>query len=177
MVTKRGPAPAATVAMAGSHAVKVLQAVAVAKGKGEARWWFGMLAEIKATEADTGGQFTLVEVTCPPGYQGVRHIHHNEDEGFWVLEGLLDLEVDGNHTKMQAGDYAFGPRNVPHGFSAGETGARVLFILTPGGFEKLIMATSEPAQTRTTPPHSDEMPDFARLQTIVKQFGGEILFS
>ncbi|HEY8633524.1 MAG TPA: quercetin 2,3-dioxygenase [Candidatus Dormibacteraeota bacterium] len=162
--------------MARSQDVKVLDAVAVATGKGEARWWFGQLAEIKATAADTGGQLTLVEVTCPPGYQGVRHIHHNEDEGFWLLEGLMDLEVGGQHTKMQAGDYAFGPRNVPHSFSAGDAGCRVLFILTPGGFEKLIMATSEPAQARTVPPHSDEMPDFARLQAIVAQFGGEILF-
>ncbi|MEA2643123.1 MAG: hypothetical protein QOG08_149 [Chloroflexota bacterium] len=157
-------------------AVQVLDAVSVAAGKGEARWWFGMLAEIKATSADTGGQFTVVEVTCAPGYQGVRHIHHNEDEGFWVLDGQLDLEVGGHHTKMQPGDYAFGPRDIPHGFSAGDKGARVLFILTPGGFEKLILASSEPAGARTTPPPSDEMPDFARLQAIVGQFGGEILF-
>lgn len=156
--------------------MQVLNAVAVATGEGEARWWFGQLVEIKATAADTGGQFTLVEVTCPPGYQGVRHIHHKEDEGFWLLEGQMDLEVEGQHTKMQAGDYAFGPRNVPHSFSAGDAGCRVLFLLTPGGFEKLIMATSEPAKARTTPPHSDEMPDFARLQAIVGQFGGEILF-
>ena len=155
--------------------MQVLDAVAVATGKGEARWWFGMLAEIKATVADTGGQFTLVEVTCPPGYQGVRHIHHNEDEGFWLLEGHMDLEVGGNHIEMHPGDYAFGPRNVPHSFAARDAGCRVLFILTPGGFEKLIMATSEPAQARTVPPRSDEMPDFARLQAIVAQFGGEIL--
>src|SRR3982074_712453 len=128
MVTQRDPAPAATVVMPRSHAVQVLETVAVATGTGEARWWFGMLAEIKATAADTGGQFTVVEVTCPPGYQGVRHVHHNEDEGFWVLAGQLDLEVGGKHTKMQTGDYAFGPRNVPHGFSAGDEGARVLFI-------------------------------------------------
>jgi len=175
MVNERALTPAATVAMARSQAVKVLDAVAVATGKGEARWWFGQLAEIKATAADTGGQLTLVEVTCPPGYQGIRHVHHNEDEGFWLLEGHMDLEVGGNHTKMSTGDYAFGPRDVPHSFSAGDSGCRVLFILTPGGFEKLILATSMPAETRTTPPPSDEMPDFAKLQAIVGQFGGEIL--
>jgi quercetin dioxygenase-like cupin family protein len=131
----------------------------------------------KATAAETGGQFTIVEVTCPPDYQGVRHIHHNEDEGFWVLQGLLNLEVDGNHTEMNSGDYAFGPRNVPHGFSAGPEGCRVLFILTPGGFENLVIATSQPAGTRTVPPPSDEMPDFARMQAIVGEFGAEILFS
>ena len=57
-----------------------------------------------------------------------------------------------------------------------DAGCRVLFILTPGGFEKLIMATSEPAKARTVPPRSDEMPDFAQLQKVVAQFGGEILF-
>ena len=155
--------------------MQVLDAVSVASGTGEARWWFGMLAEIKATSADTGGQFTVVEVTCAPGYQGVRHIHHNEDEGFWLLEGRLDLEVGGKHIDMHAGDYAFGPRNIPHGFSAGSAGARVLFILTPGGFENLIMATSAPAAARTVPPPSDEVPDFARLAVILAKFGGEIV--
>ena len=96
--------------------MQVLDAVSVATGTGEARWWFGMLAEIKATAADTGGQFTVVEVTCAPGYQGVRHIHHNEDEGFWLLEGEMDLEVGGKHIEMHAGDYAFGPRNIPTAF-------------------------------------------------------------
>ncbi|GAC1508590.1 MAG: hypothetical protein NVS1B3_09970 [Candidatus Dormibacteraceae bacterium] len=155
--------------------MQVLDAVAVATGKGEARWWFGSLAEIKATAADTGGQFTLVEVTCPPGYRGVRHVHHNEDEAFWLLEGHMDLEVGGKQIAVHPGDYAFGPRNIPHSFATGEAGCRVLFILTPGGFENLIMATSEPARTRTVPPPSDEMPDIARLQKILAPFGGEIL--
>ena len=155
--------------------MKVLDAVAMAKGTGEARWWFGTLAEIKATAADTGGQFTLVEITAPPNARGVRHVHHNEDEAFWVLEGDMDLEVGGNQIEMHAGDYAFGPRDIPHSFTTGDAGCRVLFILTPGGFERLIMATSAPAQARTVPPPSDEMPDIARLQKIVAQFGGEIL--
>jgi mannose-6-phosphate isomerase-like protein (cupin superfamily) len=40
--------------------------------------------------ADSGGQLSLVEVPCAPGYKGVRHLHQNEDEGFWIIEGLLD---------------------------------------------------------------------------------------
>src|ERR1700682_6703336 len=150
------------------QAVQVLDAAAVARGAGEARWWFGSLAEIKATAADTGGQLTLVEVTCPPGYQGVRHVHHNEDEAFWVLEGDMDLEVGGRELELHAGDYAFGPRDIPHSFTTGDSGCRVLFILTPGGFEGLIMATSVPAEARTVPPPSDDMPDLAPL----KESGG-----
>src|SRR6266851_4224548 len=175
MVIAAGLAPAATIATSRSQVVQVLDAVAVATGEGEARWWFGTLAEIKASATDTGGELTLVEVTCPPGYQGARHVHHNEDEAFWLLEGTMNLEVGGKDIDMHPGDYAFGPRNVPHSFTTGDSGCRVLFILTPGGFEKLIMATSVPAPARTVPPPSKERPDVVRLQAIVAQFGGEIL--
>ncbi len=154
---------------------ETLKTAAVAGGEGEARWWFGVLAEIKATAADTGGQFTLVEITCGGGYEGVRHVHHREDEGFWILEGDVTLDIGGTVIEATAGDYAFGPRDIPHSFTAGDNGCRMLFILTPGGFEDLVMATSEPAQSRTVPPPPEQMPDMDKLQAVVARFGGEIL--
>ena len=93
-------------------------ALAVASGTGEARWWFGMLAEIKATAADTGGLFTLVEVTCGAGYEAPLHVHHREDEGFWVLDGQVTFMVGATTIDAGAGDYAFGPRGMPHRFTA-----------------------------------------------------------
>jgi ketosteroid isomerase-like protein len=53
-----------------------LEPLAVPKGEGEARWWFGALAEIKATAADTGGLMSIVEVTEPPGIEAPLHVHH-----------------------------------------------------------------------------------------------------
>ena len=44
----------------------MIDAFAVRSGEGEARWWLGALAVIKATSADTGGHLTVVEVTYPP---------------------------------------------------------------------------------------------------------------
>ncbi len=41
--------------------MQTLEPLAIRKDEGEARWWFGALAEIKATAADTGGQMTIVE--------------------------------------------------------------------------------------------------------------------
>lgn len=148
---------------------------AVQNGEGEARWWFGALAEIKATAVDTAGQFTLLEVTCGPGYEGIRHVHHREDEAFWVLEGDVTLDIGGAVIEATAGDYAFGPRDIPHSFTAGDKGCRMLFILTPGGFEQLVIATSEPAGDRVVPPPPDEMPDLQQVQAVVAKFGGEIL--
>ena len=62
------------------------------KGEGEARWWLGGLATVKATGKETDGRYTLVEVLEPEGEQPF-HVHHREDEGFWVLEGELTFEV------------------------------------------------------------------------------------
>src|SRR5260370_28215345 len=106
MVIAAGLAPAATIATSRSHAVQVLNAVAVATGKGEARWWFGTLAEIQATAADTGGGLTLGEGTCPSGYHGARHGHHNEDQAILGLGGHLLLELRGENSAMNPRDYA-----------------------------------------------------------------------
>lgn len=151
------------------------EASSVRRGEGEALWWFGALAEIKATGADTAGQLTLVEITCAPGYEGVPHVHHREDEGFWILEGEVTLEVAGETIEMVTGDYAFGPRDIPHSFKVGDTGCRMLFIFTPAGIEDFIRKTSEPAQSRATPPPSQQAPDIEELKELAKEYGAEIL--
>ncbi len=151
------------------------EALAVASGQGEARWWFGMLAEIKASAASTGGGLTLVEVRCGPGYQAPLHVHHRDDEGFWVLDGRVTFHVGDASLEAGPGDYAYGPRDVPHRFDVGDEGCRMLFILTPGGLDELIMATSEPAGSRMLPPPPDEAPDVDRLKAIVARYGCELL--
>ena len=45
-------------------------------GEGEAWWWVGVLATIKATSEQTGGRYTLVEIHAPDGYGSVLHVHH-----------------------------------------------------------------------------------------------------
>jgi mannose-6-phosphate isomerase-like protein (cupin superfamily) len=158
--------------------VQALKPVAVRSDEGEARWWFGALAEIKATAADTGGQMTIVEVTEHPGAEAPLHVHHRDDEGFWILEGDLTFEVGDEIIKASAGDYVFGPRDIPHRFTVGDKGCRMLFIMVPGGMEGVIRATSEPAPTRTLPPLSEEEPsaeEIEGLKAIVREHGYELL--
>lgn len=158
-----------------THRAQTLTPIAVGKDEGEARWWLGMLAVIKATAADTGGQMAIVEVTTPPGFAAPLHVHHWEDEAFWLLEGDATFEVGGTTIEAHAGDYLFGPRGIPHRFTVGTAGARMLFILTPGGFEELVIAMSEPAASRTLPPPSDEEPDRERIAAIARAYGNELL--
>jgi len=155
-----------------------LQPLAVRKGEGEARWWFGALAEIKATATDTGGLMSIIEVTEPPGIEAPLHVHHRDDEGFWILEGEVTFEVGDETIEASAGDYVFGPRDIPHRFTVGDRGCRMLFMLVPGGIEDVIRATSEPAARRTLPPPPEAEPtpeEIERLKAIVKEHGYELL--
>ncbi len=152
-----------------------LQPVAVRKDEGDARWWFGGLAVIKVTAADTGGQMAIIEVTEPPGAEAPLHVHHREDEGFWILQGSATFEVGDTTIEAQASDYLFAPRDIPHRYTVGAAGCRMLFIMTPGGFEEFVIATSEPAASRTLPPPADEEPDWQWLATAARAYGCEVL--
>lgn len=142
---------------------------------GEARWWLGALAVIKATAKDTGGQLAVVEVTEPPGAEAPLHVHQREDEAFWILDGDVTFEVGDTKFEATKGDFAFGPRDIPHRYEVGGAGCRLLFMLTPGGFEELIMKLSEPAPSRTLPPPPESEPDMEQIQGLGKAYGIEML--
>jgi len=141
--------------------------------RGQQRWFFGMLAEVKASAADTAGAYTLVEITAPAGLESPRHVHHREDEGFYVLDGSVTVQVGDETVELGAGRHAFGPRGIPHRFTIGPDGARMLWVLTPGGFEDLIDEASVPAERPTVPPPTVMPPEDAA--EIVLRHGNELL--
>jgi len=152
-----------------------LEALLVRNDEAEARWWFSSLAVIRATAADTGGLMTIVEVTEPPGHEAPLHVHHREDESFFILEGSATIHVGDEAFEVGPGDYAFGPRDVPHRYSIGDQGCRMLFICTPAGFENLVRGMSVPAESRTLPPPSDEEPDWEHVAAVAEANRCELL--
>ena len=149
--------------------------VSIPADSGEARWWGEGLAVIKATGADTGGQMAIIEITEPPGAEAPLHVHHNEDEAFWIVEGEATFKVGDATIAESAGDYAFGPRDVPHRYRVGASGCRMLFILTPAGFEDLVRLISVPAADRTLPPTPQEPAGLEDLGEVIAGYGCEIL--
>ena len=141
---------------------------------GDARWWFGSLAIIRATAADTGGAYSIVEVNAPAGYGTPLHVHYRDDEGFLVLEGRARFEVGDQVVEAAAGDFAFGPRDVPHRWTAiDDDPVRMLFMVSPGGFETLVEATSVRAAEMTLPPAEVGPPE--DVAEIVRSLGYELL--
>ncbi len=158
-----------------THDTQLLEPVTTRSGEGEARWWFACLAEIKVTAEQTGGLLSIIEITEPPNAVGPLHVHHREDESFWILDGDVTFEVGDTTIEAHAGDFAFGPRDIPHRYTVGDAGCRMLFIMTPGGFEDLIREMSVPAQSRTLPPASDEEPDWGHVAAVAKAHECELL--
>src|SRR5947199_2336802 len=72
-----------------------LSPVALHKDEGEALWFLGVLATIKASSETTDGRVAVIEHLAPQGARSPLHVHHNEDEWFYVTEAELSFWVGG----------------------------------------------------------------------------------
>jgi quercetin dioxygenase-like cupin family protein len=97
----------------------------------------GIGARFLLDEAQTGGGCSLVEHPMPPRALGApRHRHTHEDEYSYVLQGRIGVELGGEIVYGEPGDLIVKPRREWHAFwNAGDTPARILEIISPGGFE------------------------------------------
>lgn len=108
-------------------------------------WWKTGRMTIKASGAETGGSFAQLETNDPRGAATPLHVHHNEDETFYVLDGEVSLLVDGERIDLSAGDYAFAPRETTHAYIVRSERARMLTTLTPAGLEEVFVALGVPS--------------------------------
>jgi mannose-6-phosphate isomerase-like protein (cupin superfamily) len=151
------------------------KAFGLKEGEGQARWWLGGLVTVKATGEETDGHYALVEVLDPEGPQPL-HVHHREDEGFWILEGEVTFEVGEETIKASPGSFVFGPKDIPHRYTVESGPARMLFVISPAGFEELIYATSEPANELTLPPQPEgplDEGEMEQLHALCRHYGVE----
>jgi mannose-6-phosphate isomerase-like protein (cupin superfamily) len=87
--------------------------------------------------AESGGGFSLVEHPMAPRMLAAPlHRHSREDEYSYVLEGRMGALLGDEVVYAEAGDLVFKPRDQWHTFwNAGDEPARILEIVSPGGFE------------------------------------------
>jgi quercetin dioxygenase-like cupin family protein len=149
--------------------------IALAPDEGEALWFLGTLATIKAGADTTAGRAAVIEHLAPQGMGSPLHVHRREDEWFYVMEGRLTFWVGGQVVEAPAGSFVYGPRDVPHTFVVDSTQARFLLVVEPAGFDGFLRALAVPAASLTIPPAADEPPDLERLVALAAEYGIEIL--
>ncbi len=90
----------------------------------------------KVRGSQTGGAFAMMEQSVPPGHGPRLHVHHREEESFYILDGEFGFEVGNRQFVVGAGTFVLGPRGIPHRFwNAGNRPGRFLLILSPPGLE------------------------------------------
>ena len=94
----------------------------------------------RRARAETGHAFSQIETDDPRGSGPPLHLHHNEDETFYVLEGEVTVQVGDERIDLEAGDYCFGPREVAHAYVVRSERARMLVTASPGGVEQVFVS-------------------------------------
>jgi quercetin dioxygenase-like cupin family protein len=111
------------------------------------------LFSVLACSEHTDGRFGLMEMVAPKGREPSRHLHHTDEEGFYVLEGELTFYVGEKTYAAGPGTFVYLPHGVPHSYTFHTDSVRMLSIVAPGGLERHFRDPrfSEPSEGTTLP--------------------------
>jgi mannose-6-phosphate isomerase-like protein (cupin superfamily) len=118
-------------------------------------WFIDNLVYVHVDGEAGQGRLALVEERGRRGNMPPLHVHHRDDETFYLLEGEVSLFAPGRQLTLTAGQAALAPRGIPHCYRVESEEARWLVITTPAGFESFVRRVSEPAS-------ADELPEAGR---------------
>jgi len=116
-------------------------------GEGELRWMGDTSTYFLATGEQTGGAFCLVDERASRGESVPLHLHRDDMESFYVVEGEVAFFIgDSPGVRAPAGSFAHLPGGTVHGFRIESETARYLILTTPrhGEFYRAITLASRP---------------------------------
>jgi quercetin dioxygenase-like cupin family protein len=153
LIPKIATAPSGETPQVGQDAKPERRVLHVPRGEGRAVWVVGDTYTFKAVSKNTGGQLFAWEAEIPPHAGPPAHVHLNQFEAYYLLEGELEV-LDGNTTfTATAGSFVFIPAGAVHAFrNRSDRPARMLIWMTPGGFEDFFLEVGQPARRGETAP-------------------------
>jgi quercetin dioxygenase-like cupin family protein len=145
----------------------------LASGAGKSMTWFESTITLKASHPELG----ITEVVLHPGEEPPLHIHKNENEWLYVLDGQMTFHVAGEQYSASAGSFVSFPRDIPHTFTIESAAARFLVVNTPGGFERMFelgpKTPEEAARANASLRHGDRRtaspPDGGRVRLRISK--------
>jgi mannose-6-phosphate isomerase-like protein (cupin superfamily) len=137
-------------------------------------WFIDNLVYVHIDGEASSGAYSLVEIAAARGSMPPLHVHHRDDETFYVLEGEMQMFVGDRQFVLTAGHAALSPRDVAHTYRVESDRARFIVVNSPAGFEQFVRSASEAAPSDELPP-ADRPVDPAALAQAAAQYGIEIL--
>jgi quercetin dioxygenase-like cupin family protein len=139
-------------------------------------WGPGDLYRFLVTGAESGGAYFAMEALVPPGGGPPPHIHRNEDETVYVLEGEVSIRLGDKTVAAGAGDFVNVPRGIVHCFrNEGEAPARMILTFTPAGIERFFEETLERVLDPTLEPPDNIESVAARYAAAAPRHGLEFV--
>ncbi len=147
--------------------------VIVPPGGGHNFWVYGDQDNIKLTSRETGGSLMVMETTVHPHEGPPLHIHRNEDEAFYVVDGEMKVVDNGQESIVGTGALVFMPRNSVHRFeNVRETPSVILVMFIPGGFEGYLMEMGTPLVEGQ--PRPEGPVDYDKVARVAPKYGLEM---
>ena len=121
------------------------------RGERDPIWSLGGHFTTKLDGNNTDGRFSLTEAVAFRTTEPPLHIHHREDEAWYVIDGQMTFFIGDKELVATAGSLVFGPKGVAHTFTVDTEPTRVLVLASPAGFEHFAADLGIPALTEEMP--------------------------
>jgi len=110
------------------------------------------ILDVKVSGADNNGGFALFEQTSlSPGRGTPLHVHHSQDEVFYVLEGNYYFRVGEDKFHLSTGDSIFLPMKIPHAWTQVSEKGRMTVLFQPAGKMESFFTTVAALEKEPTP--------------------------
>jgi quercetin dioxygenase-like cupin family protein len=127
-----------------------------------------------ATGDETGGKYAMFEALVPPGGGPPPHVHSREEESFYVLDGEITFQVNGQTIIAPAGTFANMPIGSLHSFrNATDQPARMIISVAPAGLEQMFFEIGQPLSPGEHAP-APTPDDIAKLLAAAPRYGVDI---
>ena len=130
-------------------------------GEGDKQLFMGGGLHIwKLLAEDTGGAFFMFEDTMVKDKTTPLHLHPEAHEMTYVVDGEIEVQADGQRSRVRTGGMSFVPKGVAHAFIVLSAEARLIGLQSPGGPGQAFYRGASDLATDDT---ADRV-DLARLQ-------------
>jgi mannose-6-phosphate isomerase-like protein (cupin superfamily) len=155
--------------------VTIPHGLLIKPGQGTSLSIVGDILTFKATGKDTDGQYTLVEVQVDPDIGPPPHIHHREDEAFYIQEGELEFQLDDQIVIATPGTFLYSPKGHLHRYRNMTTQrAKMLAWFMPAGIEEFFAEVGVAVDNPDAPSLPATPETIERLLAAAPKYGIEV---
>ena len=138
----------------------------------------GAVFHFLAKGNETESRHAMIKITVERGAEPPAHTHSREDESYFVLKGSIAYTIGEDRITVNAGEYIYLPKDVPHKFEIISETAEVLMWLSPAGLEEWFWNNSAPAPDGKPLPLTQGPPPTHLIEHFVsslREYGVEMI--